>query len=139
MPRKSCALALVVACAGAQARERGETEARSARDAQHAKRPELREALRRWIIAHQNELPTVFPERSLSHLPEILAGCSEEASDQLATSLGPLEKAMPGLEYFVGKAQEQTRICRAVRQVQAPSVAAFLSRAPVVRQRAASQ
>ena len=68
MPRKSCALALVVACAGAQARERGETEARSARDAQHAKRPELREALRRWIIAHQNELPTVFPERSLSQL-----------------------------------------------------------------------
>ena len=48
MPRKSCALALVVACAGAQARERGETEARSARDAQHAKRPELREALQLW-------------------------------------------------------------------------------------------
>ena len=105
---------------------------------QHAKRPELREAMRRWIVTHQKELPAVLPERKLSYLPEVLAGCSEDVSEQLA-SLGPLVKETPGLEYFVQKAREQTRLCVAVRQVQAPSVAAFLTRAPVVWQRAASR
>jgi ERAP1-like protein len=94
----------------------------------HATTPELRDPLRRWIVAHQQELPTVLPDTKLHRLPDLLVGCSEEASEQLAGSLGGLAKNVPAFDYSLRKAQERTRVCRAVREIQAPSVASYLAR-----------
>ena len=90
--------------------------------------PELRVANWDFVVEHQKELLARLPSLAQQFLPWFQGGCSEREATDLESAVAPSASTVSSIPFQLSKALERTRVCAAVREVQAPSVAAFLAR-----------
>jgi alanyl aminopeptidase len=91
--------------------------------------PELRVANWEFVVRRQKELLERLPGIAQQFLPWFQKGCSEAEAKELESGIAPSASSVPSIPFQLRKALESTRVCAAVREVQTPSVAAFLARA----------
>ncbi|HZW90768.1 MAG TPA: M1 family metallopeptidase, partial [Myxococcaceae bacterium] len=77
--------------------------------------PELRNGLRDWLVAHQEQLAGLMAEADKQIIASLVTGCSTEEAARVSTDFAPLARSAASLPFQLRKAEERVRLCGAAR------------------------